>query len=376
MQSTTQHSSSLPASTMKTRHPWQLFPGQLIQYALDHLHRSSEFDQIVGFLLLDVGVETLFKVFLLLPEETTKTDMPYGARKKATEGSFHDLVRGVETAAKTAGDRLKGIDLGHVQYFHGLRNKLYHAGNGITVQGEHAEQYASIALDLLDRLLDVPLKSTLCKESRRQEQLESLRQEMEQVEQLLIAELRVLREDLRLAIEKIEPAFLMPSFELQVKNWSIEGSESMLLTDPKFFEEVTVTESVEEAPDQSNIIEIGKNGIKTMRLKSDELRSLMPSSLRRFVDRHQVDTTTAARFLMASDMTEFLLIVAAVKFTLPVVPASRLYRSAHLFLSGPPLSSPENARTDHEMMDSRLREGKKLLSEVRQVRTAIDASTA
>jgi hypothetical protein len=73
----------------------------------------------------------------------------------------------VERAAKTAGNRLKGINLGHVEYSHNLRNKLYHAGNGITVQGDHAEQYSQVALELLDRLLGIPLKISLDKEAAR-----------------------------------------------------------------------------------------------------------------------------------------------------------------------------------------------------------------
>lgn len=136
-------------------HPWQSGPTEIINHALDHLNRASDLDQRIGFLLLDAGVETLMKTFLLLPGKVTGVEMGYGKRREAAEGNFHQLVSGVEEAA---GNRLKGINLAHVQYYHTIRNKLYHQGDGVTVDAARAEAYASLALVLLDRLLDVSLR--------------------------------------------------------------------------------------------------------------------------------------------------------------------------------------------------------------------------
>lgn len=359
---------------MEKRHPWQLFPGQLIRYAIDHLHRSSEFDQIVGFLLLDVGVETLLKVFLLLPEEVTTTDMPYRERRSAAEGNFHALVRGVEKAAKTAGDRLKDINLRHVEYFHNLRNKLYHAGNGITVQGDHSEQYSQIALELLDRLLEIPLKHSLEEGSRKQRDLNSLSDELDQVKASLKAEIHVLKQDLRLAIEKVEPLFLMPSFELEVENWSIEGLGHMLLSDPRFFDEVTL-EVGEKLPDEHDTVGMSEDGARVRRFRRNELHKLMPSSLRRFADKHQIETSTAARLLTVSDMTEFLLIVAEVAFDLPpAIPTTRAYDAARVFLVGPPPPSPTNMEPEDCKLRRTIREGQSLVTQLEEIREAIEAS--
>ena len=120
---------------MNIQHPWQSGPTELIYYAINHLHRTSEFDQRIAFLLLDIGIETLFKTFLQLPDEVSGTNLSYTERKKASEGSFHELVRGIQ---KAAGSRLDDIDLTHIQFYHDLRNKLYHQGNGITIPTEKA----------------------------------------------------------------------------------------------------------------------------------------------------------------------------------------------------------------------------------------------
>lgn len=143
---------------MSVQHPWQSGPTELIRYALDHLHRPSDLSQRIAFLLLDVGVETLFKTFLELPEEVTGAKMSYSKRRAAVEGSFHDLLEGLKEAA---GDRLAGIELTHVQFYHNLRNKLYHQGNGITIPVDKANGYASIAVELLRRLLSVDLQQEI-----------------------------------------------------------------------------------------------------------------------------------------------------------------------------------------------------------------------
>lgn len=355
---------------MDHHHPWQLFPGQLVRYALDHLRRPSEFDQIVGFVLLDAGVETLLKVFLLLPEEVTQTNMSYSARKRAAEGSFHDLVRGVEEATQTAGDRLKGINLGHIEYFHSLRNKLYHAGNGITIQGDHAQQYTEIAVELLDRLLGVPLRSSLSAESRRESELERLGEELEQARTALKAQVHGLRHDLRLAIENVEPAFLMPSMELEIAGWDREARGSFLFNDPRLDERLSLLETGEELPDSCDRVVTNENATHMAKLDGAALHSLMPAPLRRFADKHQVAASTVARFLMASDVTEFLLVLAEVAFELPAGSASRVYRLAQLHTGSPMPPIPEDEIPEDHLTKT-LEEVETLVSGVEKLRDTI-----
>lgn len=356
---------------MEDHHPWQLFPGQLIGYACNHLRRSSEFDQIVGFLLLDVGVETLLKVFLLLPGEVTGTTMSYSARRQATEGSFYDLVRGVEKATGTAGGNLEGIDLGHVGYFHSLRNKLYHAGNGITVQGEHAERYAELALELLERLLEVPLKSSLSAESRRESELEDLCEKLEQARAALKTAVCGLERDLRLAIEKVEPAFLMPSFELWIDSCDVDRRSVVLLDDPQFYDEVTVLEAGKGLSEDCTVV-ADEAGVKMVRLRSDRLHSMMPAPLRRFVDEHHVDPGTVGRLLIASDITECLLVVAEVAFKLPGGPIENVYALARLQCGQLPPFPGDDSLEDH--LRGALQEVESLTARVEGIRQIIGES--
>jgi hypothetical protein len=141
-------------------HPWQNGPTELIEFALANLYGSDDFHQRIAFLVLDIGVETLFKTYLTLPDKTTGTKLAYGERKKASDGSFHELCDGIERAAAT---RIEGINLSHVEFYHELRNKLYHQGNGITIPTDKARGYAALAVELLSRLLEVDLSDELRK---------------------------------------------------------------------------------------------------------------------------------------------------------------------------------------------------------------------
>ena len=46
---------------------------------------------------------------------------------------------------KHAPDKLDGIDLGTIEWYHRLRNELYHQGNGLTVERDKIEIYAELA---------------------------------------------------------------------------------------------------------------------------------------------------------------------------------------------------------------------------------------
>lgn len=192
-------------------HPWQKGPTELIKHALEHLQRSSDFDQRVAFLLLDVGVETLFKTFLTLPSDVTKAQGSHSERLRASRGSFHDLAHGVREAA---GHRFKETDLHYVQYYHTLRNKLYHDGEGIVVSKENTQRYALLVVDLLRKLLDVDLKDEQRRLNLEVKYGTTLAKLAQQVEEIREARQR-LEQEVELAIEQTVPKLLFPSFVRQ-----------------------------------------------------------------------------------------------------------------------------------------------------------------
>lgn len=194
-------------------HPWQNGPTELIKYAIQHMHNKTDFDSRIAYLMLDVGVETLFKTYLTLPDDITKTQTKFSERKLASEGNFHELVRGV---GKAANEKLKDFNLSHIQFYHDLRNKLYHQGNGITIPQENLYSYAQLATKLLKILLEVDLNEDLQRpeiEAQRKTELLLKRQIVENKNALVESELEKLKSDIMLMIEIIAPRLALPSFQ-------------------------------------------------------------------------------------------------------------------------------------------------------------------
>lgn len=208
---------------MVTEHPWKSSPAELLGHALEHLHLGTDSDRRIAFLLLDVGVETLFKTFLTSPAKATGARGEYGARKKAAEGNFHELVEGVQAAA---GDRLAGFDLGHVEYYHNLRNKLYHEGDGVIPASDKAKDYARLAVGLLKALLDVDLTEELRRpeiEAETRGALETMRALAGTKLEDLRRELALLEADLMPTIECLEPKLALPSFARKARALGLHG---------------------------------------------------------------------------------------------------------------------------------------------------------
>ena len=92
------------------------------------------------------------KSYLRRLEQTSDTAAPSDRAK------FPELLRALTSAA---GDKLAGLDLASVSAYHNTRNKLYHEGAGITVNADHLDGYARLAVTLLRVLLDVNLRHEL-----------------------------------------------------------------------------------------------------------------------------------------------------------------------------------------------------------------------
>jgi hypothetical protein len=136
--------------------PWISGPKELLDHGLEHLKGETDFDRRMALICIDNSVELMIKTFLSLPKRTSGVHIP---RKRIEEASmsFPSLLDALEEFAEK---RLEGIDLSDVEWFHRLRNELYHAGNGLTVEKQEVEVYAQIALKLHPNLFHEPVSDT------------------------------------------------------------------------------------------------------------------------------------------------------------------------------------------------------------------------
>lgn len=117
-------------------------------------HRIAAEDQRgctrIALILIDNAVEVMAKTFLSLPKRITGVNIP----RKELDGIFESFPAVISCLEKNSGDRLNHIDLGEIEWHHGLRNKLYHDGSGLTVEKAKVDVYFSLAAELFKALFD------------------------------------------------------------------------------------------------------------------------------------------------------------------------------------------------------------------------------
>ncbi|MGD0252074.1 MAG: hypothetical protein ABSC01_05205 [Verrucomicrobiota bacterium] len=119
-----------------------------MKHGLKLLQDDSDTNRRLAMISIDNAVELMVKTFLGLPKRITGLTISRSEYQEISE-SFPKLLDALE---KHATDKLTGIDLGEIEWYHRLRNQLYHQGNGLTVERNKVEVYARLANSLFENL--------------------------------------------------------------------------------------------------------------------------------------------------------------------------------------------------------------------------------
>jgi len=138
---------------MFTEPPWASGPGEILKHGLQLLEEDSDTNRRLALISIDNSVELMLKTFLGLPKRVTGLQISRSDYQEFSE-SFPKLLDALE---KHATDKIAGIDLGEIEWYHRLRNQLYHQGNGLTVERNKVEVYAKLADTLFLNLFGVRL---------------------------------------------------------------------------------------------------------------------------------------------------------------------------------------------------------------------------
>jgi hypothetical protein len=133
--------------------PWASGPRELLRHGLELLRKGGEADRRLAMIVIDNAVELTIKTFLGLPKRLTGIHVPRARYQEISE-SFPKLLDALEEFSPT---KLDGIELGEIEWYHRLRNQLYHQGNGLTVERDKVSVYAELARLLFLRLFDEEL---------------------------------------------------------------------------------------------------------------------------------------------------------------------------------------------------------------------------
>ena len=134
--------------------PWISGPKELLDHAAVHLQDGNPFDFRIAMISIDNAVELAIRTYLGLPRRIRGSDGPSRRELESAIG-FPELLDLLERHGE---DRLSGIELGDIEWYHRLRNTLYHDGNGVTVDPDKVDAYHQIALLLFQNLFDTSIE--------------------------------------------------------------------------------------------------------------------------------------------------------------------------------------------------------------------------
>lgn len=130
---------------------------ELLNHAEAHMEEESAFDKRIAFISIDNSVEIAIRTFLGLPARHFLGTKP---SRKEVESAYNSFPNLLDLLVKYAANRLVGIDPMDIEFYHRLRNKLYHDGTGLAVDESHISAYFTIAKLLLSKLFEIEYAST------------------------------------------------------------------------------------------------------------------------------------------------------------------------------------------------------------------------
>jgi hypothetical protein len=132
--------------------PWATGPAEILEHGLQLLDEDTDAARRLAMISIDNAVELTIRTYLGLPRRITGLTI---TRRKFAEisESFPDMLDALE---EHASDLIGELNLGEIEWFHRVRNQLYHDGNGLTVDRRHVAVYAVIARVVWETLLGGP----------------------------------------------------------------------------------------------------------------------------------------------------------------------------------------------------------------------------
>jgi hypothetical protein len=147
----------VPTVPRKRNRPWASGAAEILQHGINLLQKDTDTNRRLAMLSIDNAVELMIKTYLGLPRRANGLKI---SRKELDEiyESFPNLLDALEKHCTT---KLEGVELADIDWYHRLRNELYHQGIGLTVERDKVVVYAETAQLLFSRLFgfDIEIES-------------------------------------------------------------------------------------------------------------------------------------------------------------------------------------------------------------------------
>jgi len=122
---------------------------ELIEHGLNHLKQGNDFDLRIALISIDNALEIGIKTYL------TKNRRALGIERKKLKDSKKYFPQILDLFEATHQLGVMKEDLDAIEFYHSIRNNLYHEGIGITVEKRIVEAYYAIVNNLLLELFNI-----------------------------------------------------------------------------------------------------------------------------------------------------------------------------------------------------------------------------
>jgi len=138
-----------------TGKPWAAGPLEILAQANRLMQKGDDTSKRIAMILIDNSVELAMYTYISLPSKITGLSLP---RKVVDDASF-SFTKLLDLICKVYENKTIDIKLDNIEWYHRLRNTLYHNGNGLTIEDIILEIYYGIARQLMMVLFDVDIEA-------------------------------------------------------------------------------------------------------------------------------------------------------------------------------------------------------------------------
>src|SRR3989304_2971568 len=110
--------------------PWALAPFELLEHAEMHLKSNSDFDKRMALVSYDNSIESSISTYLMLNPTQRNGQQFQKLEVEKWVVNYHTKIEFIEHFVLQILKQQMEVERDDIIFYHGLRNELYHKGNG------------------------------------------------------------------------------------------------------------------------------------------------------------------------------------------------------------------------------------------------------
>lgn len=150
---------------MRNLKPWALAPFELIEHAEMHLKSNSDFDKRMALVSFDNSIESSISTYLMLNPTQRKGQQFQKSDIEKWQTNYHSQIGFIKYFVLEIVKQQMEVEIDDIIFYHGLRNELYHKGNGFVPAEIHIQGIRKAAIWIFSTLFEDNAEELLVKKS-------------------------------------------------------------------------------------------------------------------------------------------------------------------------------------------------------------------